>query len=303
MGEPPSQAPSQPRASSTLPCQTGVFHRMSGDRTASAHSGDITSLGHRGSSTLSTRQIARECARCRPAHSPPRLRRFRSSRHLLLEVLLALVSTTVPPPFPAFPFQHSPTLRRLQAAEELHKIVLDHEMRFAVTLILANKSDLPHALSADEVKAEVRQRAYRGPAGPQARPPAREPASLHASPARLPAGSPAFPRARPPASLPASPPAAIPTRIIGFIPSSAERWLASPAVAAGSASGPYVPRAAVERRQRRRVVGGDEMARDEREADIAAIRQRRRQLEMIDGDEPCATRWRPWPLCQATSTV
>ena len=34
--------------------------------------------------------------------------------------------------------------------------MLDHEMRFAVTLIYANKSDLPHALSNDEVAAEVR---------------------------------------------------------------------------------------------------------------------------------------------------
>ena len=40
-------------------------------------------------------------------------------------------------------------------------------MRFAVTLILANKSDLPHALSADEVKAEVRKtpRLTTGPPG------------------------------------------------------------------------------------------------------------------------------------------
>ena len=44
---------------------------------------------------------------------------------------------------------------RHQTAEELHKIVLDHEMRFAVTLILANKSDLPHALPKDEIAAEV----------------------------------------------------------------------------------------------------------------------------------------------------
>jgi len=43
-----------------------------------------------------------------------------------------------------------------KAAEELHKIVLDHEMRFAVTLILANKADLPHALKPDEVSAELK---------------------------------------------------------------------------------------------------------------------------------------------------
>ncbi|KAL1495284.1 hypothetical protein AB1Y20_017144 [Prymnesium parvum] len=43
-----------------------------------------------------------------------------------------------------------------KAAEELHKIVLDHEMRFAVTLIVANKADLPHALSPDEIKAELK---------------------------------------------------------------------------------------------------------------------------------------------------
>lgn len=33
--------------------------------------------------------------------------------------------------------------------------MLDHEMRFAVTLIFANKADLPHALTPEEVKVEV----------------------------------------------------------------------------------------------------------------------------------------------------
>ena len=52
-----------------------------------------------------------------------------------------------------------------KAAAELHKIMLDHAMRDACLLVFANKCDLPHALSADEVKEllmldELRARAY-----------------------------------------------------------------------------------------------------------------------------------------------
>ena len=38
--------------------------------------------------------------------------------------------------------------RVAKASEELHKIILDHSMRSACLLVYANKSDLPHALSA-----------------------------------------------------------------------------------------------------------------------------------------------------------
>ena len=40
--------------------------------------------------------------------------------------------------------------RLRKAAEELHKIMLDHALANACLLVYANKSDLPHALSADE---------------------------------------------------------------------------------------------------------------------------------------------------------
>ena len=43
-----------------------------------------------------------------------------------------------------------------KAAEELHKMVLDNEMRFASLLVLANKVDLPHSLSVEEVTKEMR---------------------------------------------------------------------------------------------------------------------------------------------------
>ena len=55
---------------------------------------------------------------------------------------------------------------RLQkAAQELHKLMLDHALRDACLLVFANKCDLPHALSADEVREllmldELRARAY-----------------------------------------------------------------------------------------------------------------------------------------------
>ena len=35
-------------------------------------------------------------------------------------------------------------------------MIFDHEMRFAVLLIYANKNDLPHALSMEEVAKELR---------------------------------------------------------------------------------------------------------------------------------------------------
>lgn len=43
-----------------------------------------------------------------------------------------------------------------KAAEELHKMILDNEMRFASLLVLANKTDLPHSLSVEEVTREMR---------------------------------------------------------------------------------------------------------------------------------------------------
>lgn len=42
-----------------------------------------------------------------------------------------------------------------KAAEELHKIMLDHAMRNACLLVFANKCDLPHALPANEISAEL----------------------------------------------------------------------------------------------------------------------------------------------------
>ena len=42
-----------------------------------------------------------------------------------------------------------------KAAQELHKIMLDHAMKDACLLVFANKSDLPHALSPDEVGEEL----------------------------------------------------------------------------------------------------------------------------------------------------
>ena len=42
-----------------------------------------------------------------------------------------------------------------KAAQELHKIMLDNAMRNACLLVYANKCDLPHALSADEVGHEL----------------------------------------------------------------------------------------------------------------------------------------------------
>ena len=46
---------------------------------------------------------------------------------------------------------------RLQkAAEELHTMVLNHEMRFACLLVFANKIDLPHSLSEAQVIHQLR---------------------------------------------------------------------------------------------------------------------------------------------------
>ena len=46
--------------------------------------------------------------------------------------------------------------RLRKAAEEMHKIMLDHAMRNACLLVYANKSDLPHALTAEQVGAELK---------------------------------------------------------------------------------------------------------------------------------------------------
>ena len=46
-----------------------------------------------------------------------------------------------------------------QAAEELHGIIMNFEMRFAVLLIFANKIDLPLSLSVEELSTEVRSEA------------------------------------------------------------------------------------------------------------------------------------------------
>ena len=45
--------------------------------------------------------------------------------------------------------------RMQKSAQELHKIMLDHAMRDACLLVYANKADLPHALTVDEVRAEL----------------------------------------------------------------------------------------------------------------------------------------------------
>ena len=42
-----------------------------------------------------------------------------------------------------------------KAAQELHKIMLDHAMRNACLLVYANKSDLPHALNKAQLKDEL----------------------------------------------------------------------------------------------------------------------------------------------------
>ena len=42
-----------------------------------------------------------------------------------------------------------------KAAEELHKIMLDHAMRNACLLVYANKADLPHALTPDQVRDQL----------------------------------------------------------------------------------------------------------------------------------------------------
>jgi small GTP-binding protein len=43
-----------------------------------------------------------------------------------------------------------------KAAEELHAVVSNYEMRHACVLIFANKTDLPHSLSPDELEKEMR---------------------------------------------------------------------------------------------------------------------------------------------------
>mmetsp|Transcript_13473 Transcript_13473/g.22426 ORF Transcript_13473/g.22426 Transcript_13473/m.22426 type:complete len:177 (+) Transcript_13473:17-547(+) len=42
-----------------------------------------------------------------------------------------------------------------KAAEELHVMVMNHEMRFASLLIYANKIDLPHSLGIAEISKEM----------------------------------------------------------------------------------------------------------------------------------------------------
>lgn len=42
-----------------------------------------------------------------------------------------------------------------KAADELHKLILDHALRNACLLVVANKTDLPHALTVDEVRTEL----------------------------------------------------------------------------------------------------------------------------------------------------
>ena len=42
-----------------------------------------------------------------------------------------------------------------KSAQELHKIMLDSAMRNACLLVYANKSDLPHALTTDQVRDEL----------------------------------------------------------------------------------------------------------------------------------------------------
>jgi len=45
--------------------------------------------------------------------------------------------------------------RTRKAATELHKTMLDHAMRNACLLVYANKADLKHALTADQVREEL----------------------------------------------------------------------------------------------------------------------------------------------------
>ena len=42
--------------------------------------------------------------------------------------------------------------RTTKSASELHRLMLDHAMRDTCLLVYANKSDLPHALTADEIR-------------------------------------------------------------------------------------------------------------------------------------------------------
>ena len=46
-------------------------------------------------------------------------------------------------------------VRTRKAATELHKTMLDHAMRNACLLVYANKADLPHAMSPDQVRQEL----------------------------------------------------------------------------------------------------------------------------------------------------
>ena len=48
------------------------------------------------------------------------------------------------------------------AAEELHKMLAEPELRESVLLVLANKQDLPRAMSAAEVADKMRQNGIRG---------------------------------------------------------------------------------------------------------------------------------------------
>ena len=45
--------------------------------------------------------------------------------------------------------------RVAKASEELHKIMLDHAMRDACLLVYANKTDLPQALTVDQVRDQL----------------------------------------------------------------------------------------------------------------------------------------------------
>ena len=124
--------------------------RMSVGRTACDPCGGTTSRARRASSTLSTRTTAsgqeRRAARADDTLSPTRTAtRLPTPRRSTPRPALPAHPPTSPPP------PHAP-----QAAEELHKMITDHEMRFAVLLVYANKSDLPHALSTDEVATELR---------------------------------------------------------------------------------------------------------------------------------------------------
>ena len=110
-------------------------------------------------SPCGTSAARRSCARCGATTSPTRRRAAQFCailRNYSAQFCAILLSAYPSPQALIFVVDSSDRARLQEAAEELHRLIHEEELKDALLLVFANKQDLPGACNAAEISEQMR---------------------------------------------------------------------------------------------------------------------------------------------------